>query len=152
MAAQHEARESVHCDASGLAETYAGHLGLFVVGDHPDVRERNERDHLGADADILTGADLPFADHSIDWRSDAGVAEGDVGEIARRLLRLERGVGLLFLALQYIQLLALLRQLRLVESESGLRALFIVDGLFHELFVPANLVTSKFCWRTVSRW
>ena len=87
MAVQHDARKSVDRYARGLAQPYSGHLDLLVVGHDPDIRKRDKRNHLGAEADVLTRPDSPLADHAIDRRDDAGVAKSYFGEIARRLLR-----------------------------------------------------------------
>src|SRR5271168_5306317 len=114
MAAQHDTWKSVNRHPRCLAQAYSGRLRLLVVGDHPDIGQRYERDHLGAKADVLTGPNLSLADHSIDRRGDAGVAKSDFGEIVSRLLGLKGGIGLHLLSVQHIELLPLLRQLRLI--------------------------------------
>ena len=64
-----------------------GHLRFLVVGDHPDVGQRHQRQNLGSDAEVLAGLDETLADHAVDRRDDPGVAEIDLREVARRRLR-----------------------------------------------------------------
>ena len=68
MAGEREVGKGVDSDASRLANPNVGHLGLLVVRDHPDVRERNDGDHLRADIDELAEPHLPLADQPIRGR------------------------------------------------------------------------------------
>src|SRR5580704_18264267 len=127
------AGESVHGDARLLANTYIGHLRFLVVGDDPYIRQRHERDHLGADAEILAGAHQALTHHAVDGGDYPRVAQIDRRQIFCSSLSLQRRGRLRLLALQDVELLTLLIQLGLVEGKTGGRPLFVVDGLFDEL-------------------
>ena len=73
--------------ARRLAEPHVGHLGLLVIRDHPDVRQRHDGDHLRADIDELAGPHLALADQPVGRRHDARVAQVVRGERDLRLGR-----------------------------------------------------------------
>src|SRR5580704_8385161 len=127
------AGESVHGDARLLANTYIGHLRFLVVGDDPYIRQRYERDHLRADAEILAGAHQALTHHAVDRGDYPRVAQIDRRQIFCSPLSLQRRGSLRLLALQDVELLTLLIQLGLVEGKTGGRPLFVVDSLFDEL-------------------
>src|SRR5580704_6157335 len=127
------AGESVHSDARLLADTYIGHLRFLVVGDDPYIRQRHERDHLRADAEILAGAHQAFTHHTVDRGDYLRVAQIDRRQSLCSPLSLQRRGGLCLLALQDIKLLTLLIQLGLVQGKTRGRAFFVVDSLFDEL-------------------
>jgi hypothetical protein len=50
-------------------------LGLLVVGDHIDVRQRHDIDQVAADIDVVALLNLALADDAVEGRNDFGVAE-----------------------------------------------------------------------------
>ena len=75
VASQLQVGKGVDGDARRLADAHVGHLRLLVVGDHPDVRQRHDGDHLRADIDELAGPHLALADQAVRRRHDPRVAE-----------------------------------------------------------------------------
>jgi hypothetical protein len=110
---------------------------------HPYVRQRHQRDHLCPDAEILAWPHLALADHARDRRRYAGVAQVDRCEISRGLLRCKARDALGLLAVQHIELLPLLIELRAVERNSGSRSLRVVDGLLYKLRRAGDALRKK---------
>jgi hypothetical protein len=88
---------------------------------------------MGAEAHILSWPDKTLAHHPIHGRDDAGVAKIDLGEIMGCLLPLESRLCLPLLALEDLDLLALLFELRPVEFECCLGSVFVIHRLLEEL-------------------
>jgi len=109
------------------------HLCFLEIGDHPDVRQWRQGDHLGSNADILALLDLPSAHHSARGGCDPGTVEVDPRQIAQGLLGLERRNRLCPLGVQHDELLSLLIEFCAVRAERRVGALLVVDGLFDEL-------------------
>src|ERR1700736_1004427 len=74
-AVQFLVRETVDGDVDGLARFDPRQLGLLVIGDHIDIRQRHDVDETAADIDIVARLNLAFADDAIEGCYDLGVAE-----------------------------------------------------------------------------
>lgn len=121
-AAQLLTRETVDGDLDRLARRDMRELGLLVVRDHIDLRQRHHNvDEVGADIDVVAGLYLTLADHSIERRRDPCVTELELGTCQRRLRRLDIGGALLPGALQNFELMLLGRDHRAARAHVGLR-------------------------------
>ena len=68
LAAQLLTRETVDGDLDRLARCDVRELGLLVIRDHIDLRQRHDVDEVGADVDVVAGLDLPLADDAVERR------------------------------------------------------------------------------------
>ena len=69
------ARETVHGDIDALARSNPRQLGLLVVGDDIDVRQRHHIDQTASDIDVVAGLHLALADDAGERSCDLGVTE-----------------------------------------------------------------------------
>jgi hypothetical protein len=128
-ACDHGPRKGVDGYLRFLAEPDTGQLRLLVVGDHPDVLQRDDGNDLRAGMDILPGPDAVFADHAVDRRDDPGVTEIDLRQIERRPLGLGLGPELRFLRIQHRHLAPLGVEFGLIARERRFEAPLIGDCL-----------------------
>ena len=96
-------------------------LGLLVVRDHIDFRQRHHVDEIGADIDVVAGLHLTLADNAIERRRDPGIAKLELHARQRRLGGVEIGGALLPGALQNFELMLLGGDHGAARTHIGLR-------------------------------
>ena len=119
MAGELEIGEGVDGDPGRLAKPDVGHLGLLVIRDHPDVRQRHDRDDLRADIDELAEAHLPLPDQPIRRGENARVTQIVGRERDLGLGRLDLRLELLLLDVDRRQRRLLLVELSLIQPPLG---------------------------------
>jgi len=122
MAGDDDARIGIDFDLGLLADGDAGELGFLEVRDDPDIVQRHDRDHLGADIHILARADLALADQPVRRCHDPGIAEIDLGEVEHGALGLGIGAKLRLLGVEHAHLPALAFEGGAVALQRGLEA------------------------------
>ena len=152
MAGEREIGKGVDGDAGRLAKPDVGHLGLLVVRDHPDVRQRNDGDHLRADIDELAEPHLPLTHQPIRGRQDSRVAQVVRGERDLRLGGVDLRLELLFLDVDRRQRGLLLVELGVVQPPLRERPLGVVVGLFDQLLRAGDPGPERSRWRLSSSW
>ena len=85
---------------------------------------------------VLPGAHAAFADHAVDRRHDARVAERDPGQRQHRLLGLEVGPQLQLLGVEHRHLATLGFELVASARQRRLEALLVGGRLLEPLAVP----------------
>src|SRR5882757_7061378 len=88
--------ETIDGHVDRLARLYPGQLGLLVVGDDIDVRQRHDIDEVAPDIDVVVRLNLPLADDTIERCCDFGVAKLEAGRGQRGLGALQVRRTLLF--------------------------------------------------------
>src|ERR1700730_10942582 len=133
-AVQPLAWESIDGHVDGLTRSYPGQLGLLVVGDDVDVRQRHDIDEVAPDIDVVVRLNLPLTNDAVERCCDLGVPKLEPGRgqrgSGRRYIRrtLLLGPG------QHLELMALRGDRGLAGTNVGLGAGVVGNRLFE--FLP----------------
>src|ERR1700737_3776983 len=106
-AVQSLAWETIDGHMDRLARLYPCQLGLFVVGDHIDVRQRHDIDEVAPDIDVVAWLHLALANDAVERRDDLGVTKLEAGRGQRSLGALQVRRALLLRSGQHLELVTL---------------------------------------------
>ena len=100
---KHLSRQYIGLDRGRQPRTDLGELVLLEVGVHPEAVRRHQRDQLGTDRGIRSGARTAVADHAVDRRAKFGKAE-----VRLRQITVGHGLGqcrphFLFLGVDHLE-------------------------------------------------
>ncbi len=141
--------EGVDGDIHRLAGFDPRELDLLVIGDDIDVRQRHHVEQIAADIDVVTRLHLPRADHAIERRDDAGIAQPEFGGLQRRFCCQHIRSALFLGAVEHLELVFL----RGDQGAGGKHVGVCLGQTCNSLLEPlqgTDWVWVSDCWRSFS--